>query len=65
MESTEEVASAADAMGRRYATIWQMADNGLDANAIAVTTGQPVGEVELILALRRKARPDPTEGIRS
>jgi hypothetical protein len=65
MESTEEIASAADAMSRRYSTIWRMADEGLDPNAIAATTGQPVGEVELILALRRRARPDPTEEIRS
>ncbi len=46
---------AAEALSRRYAPIWDLADAGEAPSAIARTTGQPIGQVELILALRRQA----------
>jgi hypothetical protein len=42
-------------LGRRYGPIWDLADAGETPDAIARATGQPVGQVELILALRRQA----------
>lgn len=42
-------------LGRRFATVWDRAGQGVDAKAIARETGQPVGQVELILGLRRQA----------
>jgi len=39
---------------RRYEEIYLMADYGFDATEIARRVGSPVGEVELILGLRRK-----------
>ena len=52
-------ATSADApvpseLGRRFATVWAMADSGATADKIAVATGQPVGRIELILGLRRQ-----------
>ena len=38
---------------RRYGAIWEMAERGLNAEAIARASGQPVGHVELVLGLRR------------
>lgn len=38
----------------RFGAIWEMAGAGLDAGAIAREVGQPVGQVELILGLRRQ-----------
>lgn len=59
-------AEAGAAFGRRYAAIWSLADAGADAEAIARTTGQPIGQVELILGLRRQipaaAVPTPVAG---
>ncbi len=46
---------AAEALSRRYGPIWDLADAGEAPSAIAHTTGQPIGHVELILALRRQA----------
>ena len=37
----------------RHATIWEMAEKGAAPEMIARTTGQPIGQVELILGLRR------------
>ncbi len=39
---------------QRYAAIWEMADAGAPPDAIARATGQPIGQVELILGLRRQ-----------
>ena len=36
------------------AAIWALADAGAPAEAIARETGQPIGQVELILGLRRQ-----------
>jgi hypothetical protein len=38
----------------RYAAIWTLADKGASVDVIARATGQPVGQIELILALRRR-----------
>jgi hypothetical protein len=38
---------------RKYRDIWAWADAGLDAEAIARSSGLPIGQVELILGLRR------------
>lgn len=40
-------------LSRRFGAVWQLADSGASAEAIARATGQPVGQVELILGLRR------------
>jgi hypothetical protein len=47
-------AAVAAELGRRFGAIWALADSGQSAEAIARTTGQPVGQVELILGLRRQ-----------
>jgi hypothetical protein len=41
-------------LGRRFGPIWDLADTGAAPDAIARSTGQPIGQVELILALRRQ-----------
>jgi hypothetical protein len=47
--------SAASAeLARRFGAIWELADAGASPDAIARTTGHPVGQVELILGLRRQ-----------
>ena len=38
----------------RHAAIWTLAENGATAEVIARATGQPVGQIELILGLRRQ-----------
>lgn len=48
--------AAAD-LGRRFGDVWALADSGASAQSIAVRTGHPVGQVELILGLRRQAAP--------
>jgi hypothetical protein len=47
----------------RYAAIWTLADKGASVDVIARATGQPVGQIELILALRRRF--DETKSISS
>jgi hypothetical protein len=42
-----------DDLGRRYGAIWDLAEAGASPESIARDTGQPVGEVELILGLKR------------
>ncbi len=53
---------AAAILTRRYGPIWDLADSGQAVEAIAGATGQPVGQVELILALRRQAGPALADG---
>jgi hypothetical protein len=38
----------------RYAAIWALADTGASRDVIARATGQPIGQIELILGLRRQ-----------
>jgi hypothetical protein len=49
------VREAAETLSHRYGPIWDLADAGETASAIARTTGHPIGQIELILALRRQA----------
>ncbi len=44
--------SAAAELDRRFGAIWALADSGASADEIARNTGQPIGQVELILGLR-------------
>jgi hypothetical protein len=46
--------SASAELGRRFGAIWDMADAGERPDEIAHRTGQPIGQVELILGLRRQ-----------
>ena len=46
--------TAAAELTRRFRAIWDLADAGASAGAIARGTGQPIGQVELILGLRRQ-----------
>ena len=39
---------------QRYAAIWALADTGASPEVIARATGQPIGQIELILGLRRQ-----------
>lgn len=57
-------ASAARELSRRFERVWSMADAGSDAAAIAAATGQPIGQVEVVLNLRRRleAGAGPAEG---
>jgi hypothetical protein len=47
-------AAVAAELGRRFGAIWALADAGEAPEAIARSTGQPIGQVELILGLRRQ-----------
>jgi hypothetical protein len=53
--------AAAAELGERFGAIWALADSGQSPEAIARTTGQPVGQVELILGLRRQLTNQPAE----
>jgi hypothetical protein len=50
-----DASAAVEELGRRFGAIWEMADAGAPAEAIARATGLPIGRVELILGLRRQA----------
>lgn len=41
-------------LGHRFRPIWELADRGATPDIIARSTGQPIGQVELILALKRQ-----------
>ena len=45
---------AAAELESRFGDVWAMADAGMPAEAIARETGHPIGQVELILGLRRQ-----------
>lgn len=45
---------AAAELDRRFGPVWAMADEGVAIGAIARETGYPIGQVELILGLRRR-----------
>jgi hypothetical protein len=46
--------AALHGLTQRYAAIWTLADTGASAEVIARATGQPIGQIELILGLRRQ-----------
>ena len=48
----------------RFGGIWELADGGACASTIAQATGQPIGRIELILALQRN-RPTTREASRT
>jgi hypothetical protein len=54
--AAEESASSAELerLGSRFSAIWELAEAGASADAIARATGHPIGQVELILGLRRQ-----------
>lgn len=52
--------SLSNDLARRFARIWGMADRGASADRIAAATGQPIGQVELVLNLRRRLLDDPS-----
>ena len=45
---------AVGGLKERYAAIWALADTGASQDVIARATGQPIGQIELILGLRRR-----------
>jgi hypothetical protein len=58
-------ATAAAELGQRFETIWELAATGASAEVIARRTSQPVGQVELILGLRRQLEAAGAGGKRS
>lgn len=50
---TPETIEVPPEFAERFGGIWDLADSGATAEAIARATGQPIGRIELILALRR------------
>jgi hypothetical protein len=50
----EDLSEATNALERRFAAVWELADGGASPEAIAGATHYPVGQVELILGLRRR-----------
>jgi len=57
--SSAEPEPASAELGQRFGAIWELADSGAPAEAIARATGQPIGQVELILGLRRQFAAGP------
>ncbi len=49
-----EASQAAAELGERFGAIWALADSGASPDSIARATGHPIGQVELILGLRRQ-----------
>ncbi len=50
-------------LNQRYSAIWALEDTGASPDIIARATGQPIGQIELILGLRRQidgVRPSKT-----
>ncbi len=47
-------AEAASELEKRFGPIWELAERGEPAEAIARITGQPIGQVDLVLGLRRQ-----------
>jgi hypothetical protein len=44
---------ASNPLSQRYSAIWALADQGATPEMIVKATGQPVGQIDLILSLRR------------
>jgi hypothetical protein len=44
---------SSNSLSQRYSAIWTLADQGASPDVIAKATGQPIGQIELILGLRR------------
>jgi hypothetical protein len=46
-----------DGLGQKHGAVWALAEAGVAPDEIARRTGQPIGEVELILGLQRSIHP--------
>jgi hypothetical protein len=44
---------AGSELAHRFGAIWELADAGVETEAIARVTGQPIGQIDLILGLKR------------
>lgn len=53
---SEESPIVPPGVDERHAMIYRLADSGLNSSQIAQETGRPVGEIELILSLRKARR---------
>jgi hypothetical protein len=51
--SADDREPASSPLSQRYAAIWALADQGASPEMIAKATGQPIGQIDLILSLRR------------
>jgi hypothetical protein len=64
--TTQDRQAMHGALSQRYAAIWTLADGGASSDVIARATGQPIGQIDLILGLRRQIdgartkRPQPS-----
>lgn len=58
-------AELSSALGRRFGSLWVLAEAGASAESIARETGQPIGQVELILGLKRQLDGGLTQSGRS
>lgn len=54
LPASADRAAMQDGISQRYAAIWDLAESGASPDAIARATGQPIGQIELILGLRRQ-----------
>jgi hypothetical protein len=54
LASTQDRQAMQGGLSQRYAAIWELAEGGASADSIARATGQPIGQIELILGLRRQ-----------
>ncbi len=57
-EAARRATAAAD-LARRFTRVWELAETGTPITAIAHETGQPTGEIELLLNLRRRLADRP------
>jgi hypothetical protein len=53
-----------DDLARRFGAIWDLAEAGASPESIARDTGQPIGQVELILGLKRPRASSSSGGLR-
>jgi hypothetical protein len=51
--SPDDREPASSPLSQRYSAIWSLADQGASPEVIAKATGQPIGQIDLILGLRR------------
>lgn len=52
--SPQTPSDAATELAQRFGAVWDLAQKGHPAEAIARATGQPIGQVDLVLGLRRQ-----------
>ncbi len=60
LAAAEDRPAMQSGLSQRYAAIWELAESGALPDAIARATGQPIGQIELILGLRRQLDPART-----